>query len=54
MADPAPIENTLMSIEESTEPSFTPVMIYGIVADVMVILPIILYMVLSDTTNMYN
>ena len=53
MADP--VENTTpMAVEESTEPDFTSVMIYGIVADVMVILPIILYMVLSDTTNKYN
>ena len=51
MADPV-VDTTPMT--DNTEPDFTPVMIYGIVADVMVILPIILYMVLSDTTNMYN
>ena len=52
MADP--VDTTPMIAEENNEPSFTPVLIYGIVADVMVILPIILYMVLNDTTNMYN
>merc|ERR1719424_2675013 len=51
MADPV-VDTTPMT--DNTEPDFTPVMIYGIVADVMVVLPIILYMVLNDTTNMYN
>jgi len=31
-------------------PSFTPVMVYGIVADVLCIIPIILYMVLAPTS----
>merc|ERR1719199_1704289 len=32
----------------------TPVLIYGIVADLLVVVPIILYMVLGNTTNGYN
>jgi len=35
-------------------PSFTPVLIFGIIADCLVVIPIILYMVTSNKTNGYN
>ena len=38
----------------ATEPDFTPVLVWGIIADVGCVVPIILYMVLRDTKNNYN
>jgi hypothetical protein len=43
-----------MADTAAAEADFTPVMIYGIVADVLCVVPIILYMVLSDVKNRYN
>ena len=40
--------------KEDSEVSFTPVMIYGIIAELLCIVPIILYMVLRDTKNNFN
>merc|ERR1711907_172528 len=42
------------SFQKEDEPSFTPVMIYGIVADLLIVVPIILYMVLRDVKNNFN
>jgi hypothetical protein len=41
-------------MSDTSEVDFTPVMIYGIVADVLVVVPIILYMVLRDVKNNFN
>lgn len=35
---------------EAEEADFTPVMIYGIVADVLCVVPIVLYLVAKETT----
>ena len=47
MADTAAAPITTEEID------FTPVMIYGIVADVLCVLPIILYLTLGDIKNLF-
>jgi hypothetical protein len=36
---------------DSTEPDFTPVLIYGIVSDCLVVLPIIFYLALDGASG---
>lgn len=51
MADPAP--KTAAAPVAAAAPSMTPVLIYGIVADALCVIPIVLYMVLGSTKG-YN
>ena len=43
-----------MADKAAVDSDFTPIMIYGIVADVVCVVPIILYMVLADVKNGFN
>jgi hypothetical protein len=46
MADTVPATTA-----DSTEPDFTPVLVYGIISDCLVILPIIFYLALDGATG---
>ena len=56
MADPVPsittcAEGDLSCQNTAGEPDFTPVLIYGVVADFLVVVPVILYLAFDGTTG---